>query len=191
MTSPDRPDDPAIRHVVHIRLDPDLDADLREPLEADLHDLVAAHPHAFHASLHRDLGRLWWIVGSLPPLQPTVTTAAPTGVARSVPPTRTGSIVASVKKTNRLVSVEEGWPFAGIIAFSALAVSVLGHTTYYFLIQRYEANLIAPLNYTQMIGSVIVGYLMFSEVPDLYVWLGTALIVLAGLMVGWSGRKRI
>ena len=54
-----------------------------------------------------------------------------------------------------------------------------------------SANFIAPFNYTQMIGSVIVGYLMFSEVPDLYVWLGTALIVSAGLMVGWSGRKRI
>lgn len=46
------------------------------------------------------------------------------------------------------------------------------------------ANFIAPFNYTQMIGSVIVGYLMFAEVPDFYTWLGTALIVGAGLMVG-------
>ncbi len=46
------------------------------------------------------------------------------------------------------------------------------------------ANFIAPFNYTQMIGSVIVGYLMFAEVPDYYTWLGTALIVSAGLMVG-------
>ena len=38
---------------------------------------------------------------------------------------------------------------------------------------------------------IFVGYLMFAEVPDAYVWLGTALIVSAGLMVGWSGRKRI
>ena len=47
-----------------------------------------------------------------------------------------------------------------------------------------SANLIAPLNYTQMIGSVIVGYLMFAEVPDFYTWLGTALIIGAGLLVG-------
>ena len=46
-----------------------------------------------------------------------------------------------------------------------------------------SANLIAPLNYTQMIGSVIVGYLMFAEIPDLYTWLGTALIIGAGLLV--------
>ncbi len=33
---------------------------------------------------------------------------------RSLRPFDTGTIVNSVKKTNRLVSVEEGWPFAGI-----------------------------------------------------------------------------
>ncbi len=33
---------------------------------------------------------------------------------RSLRPLDTGMIVDSVKKTNRLVSVEEGWPFAGI-----------------------------------------------------------------------------
>jgi drug/metabolite transporter (DMT)-like permease len=52
-----------------------------------------------------------------------------------------------------------------------------------------SANFVAPFNYTQMIGSVIVGYLMFAEVPDLYTWVGTAVIVGAGLMVGWQGRK--
>ena len=51
------------------------------------------------------------------------------------------------------------------------------------------ANLIAPLNYTQMIGSVAVGYLMFAEIPDFYTWLGSAVIVAAGLLVGWQGRK--
>lgn len=52
-----------------------------------------------------------------------------------------------------------------------------------------SANFVAPFNYTQMIGSVIVGYLMFAEVPDLWTWGGTAVIVGAGLMVGWQGRK--
>lgn len=52
-----------------------------------------------------------------------------------------------------------------------------------------SANFVAPFNYTQMIGSVIVGYLMFAEVPDLHTWLGTAVIVGAGLMVGWQGSK--
>jgi pyruvate dehydrogenase E1 component beta subunit len=39
---------------------------------------------------------------------------------RSLRPLDTETIVASVKKTNRLVSVEEGWPFAGIGAEIAM-----------------------------------------------------------------------
>ena len=44
---------------------------------------------------------------------------------RSLRPLDTDTIVASVKKTNRLVSVEEGWPFAGIGA--KLASQMMDH----------------------------------------------------------------
>jgi len=52
------------------------------------------------------------------------------------------------------------------------------------------ANLIAPLNYTQMIGSVVIGYLMFAEIPDFYTWLGSAVIIAAGLLVGWQSQRK-
>ncbi len=41
---------------------------------------------------------------------------------RSLRPLDTETVVASVKKTNRIVSVEEGWPFAGIGAEIAMRV---------------------------------------------------------------------
>jgi pyruvate dehydrogenase E1 component beta subunit len=44
---------------------------------------------------------------------------------RSLRPLDTETIVASVKKTNRLVTVEEGWPFAGIGA--EIAMQVIEH----------------------------------------------------------------
>jgi pyruvate dehydrogenase E1 component subunit beta len=44
---------------------------------------------------------------------------------RSLRPFDTETIVASIKKTNRLVSVEEGWPFAGI--GSELAAQMMEH----------------------------------------------------------------
>jgi len=50
------------------------------------------------------------------------------------------------------------------------------------------ANFLSPFQYWQMVGSVAVGYLMFAEVPDSYVWLGTALIIAAGLYVGIRGQ---
>ena len=44
---------------------------------------------------------------------------------RSLRPLDTETIVDSVKKTNRLVSVEEGWPFAGIGA--EIAMQMMEH----------------------------------------------------------------
>ena len=65
----------------------------------------------------------------------------------------------------------------------------LGHYCVAKAMTYASANFVAPFNYTQMIGSVIVGYFMFAEVPDFYTWLGTAVIVGAGLTVSWQGRK--
>lgn len=65
----------------------------------------------------------------------------------------------------------------------------LGHYCVAKAMTYASANFVAPFNYTQMIGSVIVGYFMFAEVPDFYTWLGTAVIVGAGLMVSWQGRR--
>lgn len=65
----------------------------------------------------------------------------------------------------------------------------LGHYCVAKAMTYASANFVAPFNYTQMIGSVIVGYFMFAEVPDFYTWLGTAVVVGAGLMVGWQGRR--
>ena len=51
------------------------------------------------------------------------------------------------------------------------------------------ANIVAPFQYMQLLGSVIVGYLFFGDFPDLLGWVGAAIIVGAGLYIGWSQRK--
>jgi drug/metabolite transporter (DMT)-like permease len=70
------------------------------------------------------------------------------------------------------------------------ALGGLGHYCVAKAMTYAAANFIAPFNYTQMIGSVIVGYVMFAEVPDFYTWLGTALIIGAGLLVGWQANRK-
>ena len=47
----------------------------------------------------------------------------------------------------------------------------------------------SAFNYFQMIGSVIVGYVMFGEMPDWMTWAGTAIIVGCGLYVAWNGSR--
>ncbi|MGH6644972.1 MAG: DMT family transporter [Bradyrhizobium sp.] len=86
------------------------------------------------------------------------------------------------------------WKMPGNATDWALLISLgafgaLGHYCVAKAMTYASANFVAPFNYTQMIGSVIVGYLMFAEVPDFYTWLGTAVVIGAGLMVGWQGRK--
>lgn len=57
VTITDPADAATIRHVVHIRLDPALDPDVRVVLENDLRQLADEHPHALRSTLHRDLDR--------------------------------------------------------------------------------------------------------------------------------------
>jgi len=73
------------------------------------------------------------------------------------------------------------------------SLGVIGALGHFFLAKALTyapANFIVPFNYTQMIGSVIVGYWMFAEVPDAYTWAGTALIVGAGLLIGLQGKNK-
>jgi drug/metabolite transporter (DMT)-like permease len=52
------------------------------------------------------------------------------------------------------------------------------------------ANVLSPFQYFQLVGSVIVGYLMFAEVPDIFTWLGSAVIIASGLFIGWLESRR-
>jgi len=58
----------------------------------------------------------------------------------------------------------------------------------YFISQAYrvaEAGFVAPFEYIAMPLSILWGYLVFSEVPDLTTLLGAALIIGAGLFTVW------
>ena len=48
-----------------------------------------------------------------------------------------------------------------------------------------EASTIAPLDYTNMIAAVVLGYVFFDEIPSVWVWIGAPLVVGAGLIILW------
>jgi drug/metabolite transporter (DMT)-like permease len=48
-----------------------------------------------------------------------------------------------------------------------------------------EASTIAPLDYSNMVMAVILGYAFFGEVPALSVWIGAPLVVGSGLIILW------
>jgi drug/metabolite transporter (DMT)-like permease len=49
--------------------------------------------------------------------------------------------------------------------------------------------LLAPHNYTKIIWVGVLGYLVFGDVPNLNMWTGTLVIVLAGVYVLYRERR--
>ena len=60
------------------------------------------------------------------------------------------------------------------------AMGALAHLCMIAAFNRGEASLLAPFNYTKMIWSVALGYVMFDTVPGANTWIGTTVIVAAG-----------
>lgn len=76
-----------------------------------------------------------------------------------------------------------GWPFAAAVLFTALVVSVGAHSVYYHLIQRYEANLLAPLTLMTPLGTIALGVLITHDPFDLRMGVGGALAMIGVLIV--------
>ena len=46
-------------------------------------------------------------------------------------------------------------------------------------LQIAEASAIAPVDYVRLLLALLVGFFMFKEVPDLWTWAGSAIIICA------------
>ncbi|MCO6418792.1 DMT family transporter [Siccirubricoccus sp. KC 17139] len=71
-------------------------------------------------------------------------------------------------------------------------MGVLGATGHYCLARALSyapANIVSPFQYCQLIGSVAIGWLLFGDWPDAGTWLGAAIIVAAGLWIGWTQTR--
>lgn len=68
----------------------------------------------------------------------------------------------------------------------------LGHYCVAKAMMYAPANIVSPFHYFQMVGSVFVGYVLFQNLPDLWTWIGSAIIVGSGLYIGWreTAEKR-
>jgi drug/metabolite transporter (DMT)-like permease len=74
-----------------------------------------------------------------------------------------------------------------------VGMGIMAGTGHYFLTIAYSqapAAVVTPFNYTQLIGSAILGYVVFNESPDLWTWVGSAVIVASGLYIGYRERVR-
>jgi drug/metabolite transporter (DMT)-like permease len=81
-----------------------------------------------------------------------------------------------------------GWDLALFVG-----MGVMAGTGHYFLTIAYSqapAAIVSPFNYTQLIGAAILGYFVFHDLPDLWTWVGAAVIIASGLYIGYRERVR-
>ncbi len=80
----------------------------------------------------------------------------------------------------------QGW-------FLMAASGFLGAASHFMLIKALElapASLLQPFTYVQLVGAVIIGYVVFGNAPDLWTWIGGLVIVGSGLYVVLRQRRR-
>jgi O-acetylserine/cysteine efflux transporter len=83
-------------------------------------------------------------------------------------------------QTANLANVDlVGW---GALAFTVFGSSLIGHTGYYFLLQRYEVSLISPLTLLAPILGVVFGIWLLGEPLTSRLVIG-AVIAFAGVGV--------
>jgi drug/metabolite transporter (DMT)-like permease len=74
-----------------------------------------------------------------------------------------------------------------------VSLGLFGGFGHYFIVKALEwgpAAVIAPLNYGQLVGTVIIAYLAFGEWPDRWTWAGAAVIIASGLYIFYRERRR-
>ena len=82
------------------------------------------------------------------------------------------------------------WPSPGD-ALALLGIGVFGGIAQILLTDSYRhapASVVAPFSYSAMIWAVVLGYFLFSELPDATVLVGAAIVVAAGLFVMFRER---
>lgn len=56
--------------------------------------------------------------------------------------------------------------------------------------RQVDAGKVTSAEYTGLIGAVLIGWIWFAEVPDVWFFVGTAMIVLPLIALGWRHRQR-
>lgn len=73
-----------------------------------------------------------------------------------------------------------------------IAIGVIGGFSHILLTESYRyapTSLVAPFDYTSIFWAFVLGYAVFGEVPTALVFVGAAIIAVAGLFVIWRERQ--
>jgi drug/metabolite transporter (DMT)-like permease len=92
-----------------------------------------------------------------------------------------------------LLTLPFAWhtPSVGELA-ALIAIGLIGGVSHILLTESYRlapASLVAPFDYTAMLWAFVFGYALFGEVPAPLVFIGSVIVIAAGLFVIWRERQ--
>lgn len=77
------------------------------------------------------------------------------------------------------------------LLFLALGMSGgIGHLLVTMAYEHVDATVIAPLSYLEMVSTVILGFVVFGELPVAATCAGIALIIASGIVIAWRETRR-
>jgi drug/metabolite transporter (DMT)-like permease len=89
------------------------------------------------------------------------------------------------------------WPFGWVTPTwpeltALVTIGIFGGLAHIFLTESYRhapASLVAPFDYTSMLWALLLGFVVFGEIPSWLVFIGAGIIAGAGLFVIWRERQ--
>ena len=92
-----------------------------------------------------------------------------------------------------LVTLPYGWVWPAPVTLALLVVTgLLGGLGQVLLTSSYrhaDASVIAPFDYASMLLAIVIGYVVFDEIPTLVVLAGATLVAAAGILIIWRERR--
>ena len=98
-----------------------------------------------------------------------------------------GSLIMSLVLPFSFVWPRDGFDFAMLGS-----LGLIGAAGHYLVIRAFRhgpAAVIAPLSYVELVGTASLGYLIFDNFPDMWTWLGAAIIIASGLYIALRERR--
>lgn len=88
------------------------------------------------------------------------------------------------------------WGWAPVTAHAALwfvAAGIFNGSAHFFIIEALrtgEASVVAPIRYTALLWAAAIGFIVWGELPELWLWAGAAVIVGSSLYMIRGERRR-
>lgn len=101
-------------------------------------------------------------------------------------------LASLIFETGQLAAIESAsWLGWGALLFTAFGASLIGHNGYYYLLQRYEVSLIAPLSLLSPILGVVFGIWILGEPMTTRIVLGATVAFIGVGILAIRGKQPV